>query len=87
MDIYNLSLLKIGNFERVWEEFDAKTMRRAGRGAGHDQTIFPRRWQRIEEDLFGEVARTAVATLRLVTVHADDRYAHQDIRHHSDQSR
>ena len=62
-------------------------MRRAGRGAGHDQTIFPRRWQRIEEDLFREVARTAVATLRLVSVYADDRYAHQDIRHHSDQSR
>lgn len=62
-------------------------MRRARRRIGHDKTIFPRRWKRIEKDFLGEITWIAVVTLRLESVHADDRYAHQDICHHSDQSR
>lgn len=41
--------------------------------------ILPRRWRWPEEDLLGEEPRPAVAALRLVSVHAGHRQAHQEV--------
>ena len=71
----------------IREEPDTEAVRCPGRCPGYHQAVLPRRGQRTQEELLRKIARTAIAALCAVVVHSDDRYANQDVCHHSDQSR
>ena len=83
----NWSCLCVGNIQRVWKELDPKAVCRPGCGPWHHQTVLPRWRQRSQEDLPWEVARAAIAALRSVSLYSNHRYAHQNVRHHSNESR
>ena len=69
-----------GHVEGDGEEPESEAVRRAGRGPRHDQAVLPRRRQRAEEDVSRQERRAAVAAIRALALHADDRLAHQDVR-------
>lgn len=69
------------------EEPVAEAVRGAGRGAGHDKAVFPRRWKWPEEDLPGKVVGAAEPSLRPEPLHPDHGHAHQNVRHVASQSR
>lgn len=74
-----MSLLA-GHVKGGRKELDAEAVRRLGHGPGHHQAVFPRWWSGFEKGIPGQEPRAAISQIRSVSVHADYRLTHQDVR-------
>lgn len=79
--------IHLGHVQGSREKPDPQTVRSPGHGFGSCQTVLPCPGPGAQENVSGQESGAAESALRLIAVHTDDRYPHQDIRQHPDLAR